>query len=97
MRWLLFLSRLAFICNSLFLVAVSLQFSRWFKDQQLEATLIITGYFMAMLLNPAAILCYGLLALNNRPKLSLIPRWLIVANCIFLLLQIFYLFYLNEQ
>lgn len=97
MRWLLFLSRLAFICNCFFLLAVSLQLTRWFQNQDAEATTIIIGYFMSVLLNPAAIICYLILFIRNKPKLAFIPTWLIIANTLFLFLQIFYIFHLNAQ
>jgi hypothetical protein len=97
MRWLLFLSRLAFICNCFFLLAVSLQLGKWFQNQDAEATTIIIGYFMSALLNPAAILCYLILFFSNKTKLLIVPKWIILLNCIFLLLQIFYLLHLNAQ
>lgn len=97
MRWLLFLSRLAFISNCFFLLAVSLQLGRWFQNQDAEATTIIIGYFMSVLLNPAAVLCYLLFFLLNKSRLQIVPKWLIIANCIFLILQIFYITKLNAQ
>jgi hypothetical protein len=97
MRRLLFLSRLAFICNVVFLVAVSLQLAKWFQNRDAEALVITIGYFMAALLNPAANLCYLLLFFVNRSKLAVIPLWLRIANAIFLVLQIFYIFHLNAK
>ncbi|MDQ6609326.1 MAG: hypothetical protein M3Y85_05855 [Bacteroidota bacterium] len=97
MRWVLFLSRVAFICNAFFMVAVSLQLMKWFQNQDAEATTIIIGYFMAALLNPAANLCCLILLAGNRKKLAIIPLWLMVANALFLLLQIFYIFHLNGK
>ena len=97
MRWLLFLSRLAFVCNAFFLVALSLQFVRWFQNPDAESLVIIIGYFMAMLLNPAAVLCCVLLFVRNRSKLQIVPKWLMVANALFLAFQVFYLFHLNAQ
>lgn len=97
MRWLLFLSRLAFICNCFFLLAVSLQLTRWFQNQDAEATTIIIGYFMAALLNPAAILCYLVLFFANKNKLQIVPTWIIILNILFLFFQLFYLFHLNAQ
>jgi len=95
MRWLLFLSRLAFICNCFFLLAVSLQLGRWFQNQDAEALTIIIGYFMSVPVNAATILCYIILLPRNKMKLQIVPKWLIIANCLFLLLQIFYIFHLN--
>ena len=97
MRWLLFLSRLAFICNTFFLVALSLQFGRWFQNEDVESLVIIIGFFMSGILNPAAVLCYILLFFLNRNKLAVVPLWLRVANALFLLLQVFYIFHLNAQ
>lgn len=95
MRWLLFLSRLAFVCNCFFLLAVSLQLSRWFQNQDAESLTIIIGYFMSVPLNFVTILCYVILFFTNRKGLQSVPRWLIIANGLFLLLQIFYIFHLN--
>lgn len=97
MRWLLFLSRLAFVCNTFFLVALSLQFGRWFQNEDAESLVIIIGYFMAGLLNTAAVLCYILLFLLNRSRLAVVPTWLRIANFLFLVLQAFYIFHLNAQ
>jgi hypothetical protein len=97
MRWLLFLSRLAFICNVVFLIAVSLQLVRWFKNQDAEALVITIGYFMAAILNPVANLCYLLLFFFNRRTLAMVPLWLRISNAIFLLLQIFYIYHLNAK
>ena len=97
MRWLLFLSRLAFICNVVFLVAVSLQLVKWFQNRDAEALVITIGYFMAILLNPAANLCCLLLFFINMQKLSIVPLWLRIANFIFLLLQLYYLYHLNAK
>ena len=95
MRWLLFLTRLAFICNLFFLLAVSLQLSRWFQNQDAEALVIIIGYFMAALVNPVANICVLFLLLQDRIKLAAVPRWLLFSNGLFLILQIIYLIHLN--
>lgn len=95
MRRLLFLSRLAFICNVFFLLAVSLQLTRWFQNQDAEALVIIIGYFLVALINPIANFCYFYLLLGNRERLQVVPSWLSVSNFVFFILQIIYLLYLN--
>lgn len=95
MRWLLFLSRLAFVCNVFFLLAVSLQLARWFQNQDAEALVIIIGYFLAAIFNPAANLSYLVLAVANKSRLRPVPRWLLISNVVFLFLQAFYLINLN--
>lgn len=97
MRWLLFLSRLAFVCNAFFLVALSLQFTRWFKNDDAESLVIIIGYFMAMLLNPAAVLCCAILFLRSRVTFQTLPKWLVIANALFLAFQAFYILHLNGR
>lgn len=96
MRWLLFLSRLAFICNVCFLLAFSLKLTKWIADQDLSATIIVIGFVMVVLFNPLVNLCYLVLALVRRKALSMVPAWLITANIFFLLLQFFYILYLND-
>jgi hypothetical protein len=95
MRWLLFLSRLAFLCNVFFLLAVSLQLTRWFQNPDAEAYVIIIGYFMVALINPLANFCALLVFFNKREKFALMPSWVVIANVVFLFLQIIYLLYLN--
>lgn len=97
MRWLLFLSRLAVVCNAFFLLALSLQFMRWFQNPDAESTVVILGYFMAMLLNPVAVLCYAVLFFRNRQKLLPLPRWVVVVNVLFLFLQLYYILHLNGR
>jgi hypothetical protein len=95
MRWLLFLSRLAFLCNVFFLLAVSLQLTRWFQNQDAEAFVIIIGYFMVAFINPIANFCSLFVFFNRRSALRVVPQWLLVSNFVFFILQIIYLFYLN--
>ena len=97
MRWLLFLSRLAFICNVFFLLAVSLQLFRWFQNQDAEATVIILGYVMVLFFNPVANLCYLFLFFRSPAKLQAVPKWVMVANALFLLFQILYIIFLHDR
>ena len=95
MRWLLFLSRLAFICNIFFLLAFSLQLSNWVKEEQITSTIVILGYVMGFSLNPIVNLCYLVTGIISRKKLAIVPLWLIVANVLFLVIDAFYLLYIN--
>jgi hypothetical protein len=96
MRWLLFLSRVAFICNIFFLVAFSLQLTHWIKNEQLTSTIIMIGYVMGFIVNPFVNLCYLVTAVMPGKKLKAIPAWLVTANILFLVIQILYIFYLND-
>ena len=95
MRWLLFLSRLAFICNIFFLLAFSIQISSWIKDQDITDYVITIGFVMAFIINPAVNLCYLFTSIIAKKKLAIVPLWLIVANVLFLVIDAFYLLYIN--
>ena len=96
MRWLLFLSRLAFICNVFFLLAISLQFSDWLKNEDLSGTIAIIGYFMVALINPLVNMFYLALFLIRKKFWQVVPSWIFTANILFLVMQIFYILYLND-
>lgn len=95
MRWLLSLSRLAFICNLFFLLAFSIQVSNWVKDEQLVSTIVVIGYVLGFLINPVTNICYLFTAIITRRKLNIVPAWLIVANVLFLVIDAFYILYIN--
>ena len=96
MRWLLFLSRLAFICGIAFLLSLSLLVKDWVKDESLVSTIITIGFFMGMLIVPLTLLCYLVLWLSGKGLTKAVPRWLIIANILFLLVFIGYIIYNNS-
>ena len=95
MRWLLFLSRVAFICNLLFLLSFSLRIYSWVKDENIAGTIIITGYVLSVIFNPVVNLSYLVFFWVKRKSLSVVPAWLIAMNILFLILQLVYLLLLN--
>ena len=97
MRWILKLSRLAFICNIFFLLAFSLQLSSWIKNEQLTSTVVLIGYVMGFLLNPVANISYLAFGIFSRKSLQIVPSWLIVANVLFLVIDAFYILYINNH
>lgn len=97
MRPLLFLTRLAFICNVCFALAFSIQLCDWLSNGDLSSTIFVLGYFLALVLNPLANLCYlAALLLRKKPG-SFVPRWLSIANLVFLFLQIAYILFFHDQ
>jgi hypothetical protein len=96
MRFILFLSRIAFICNICFLFAFSLQLTNWIHNEQLSSTLVVAGYVMGFVINPLVIILYLLTFLISRKKLKALPSWLITANILFFVIQILYILYLND-
>jgi len=97
MIWLLKLSRLAFVCNLFFLLAFSLQISGWIKNEQLTSTIVIIGYVFGFLLNPLCNFCYLVFGIFSRNSLKKVPSWLIVANVLFLVIDAFYILYINAH
>jgi len=95
MRWLLFLSKLAFICNLLFIPAFILQIKNFIGDVDLSSYIIIIGFVFAILFNPVTNFCYLVLFFIDKKKLSILPVWLIVINILFLFLQVIFLLLMN--
>lgn len=95
MTWLLKLSRIAFICNLFFLLAFSLQLTNWISDEQLTSTILMIGYLMGFVLNPLTNFSYLVFGIFSRKSLIVIPAWLIVANVLFLVIDAFYILYIN--
>jgi len=96
MRWLLFLSRLAFICGICFLLSFSLLLQDWIKDEELKSTIITIGYLMGMIVLPLVNLCYLVVLIVKGRLKEFVPLWLIIINLLFLLTLIFFIFYLND-
>jgi ABC-type molybdate transport system permease subunit len=98
MRWLPFLSRVAFICNLFFLLSVLLQWKYVALHPTITSTIIITGLFLApFVFNPLVNLFYLLMLLRRKGAATVVPTWLMRANFIFLLLQtVFALFFLYD-
>ena len=95
MRWLLFLSKLAFICNLIFVPAFILQIKDFIHNQNLSSYIIIIGFVLAFLFNPISNFCYLFFFFVNKKKLSIVPGWLIVINILFLFLQVVFLLLMN--
>ena len=92
MRWLLFLSRVAFICNLFSVLALLLLWKNIISQQAVVGTIGVLGYVLAIVFNPFVNLCYGTLLVTKRSLLAIIPQWLLLANFVFLILQLLYIF-----
>ncbi len=100
MKIVLFLSRFTFVCNIAFALFV---FFRWLEIRKPAEVpgdrvvnipffkdLIITLGAAAIIINLIMNIIYFIFLLTG--KLKVFPRWLIVSNFLFLLLQICYFF-----
>ena len=96
LKWLLVLSRVAFICNICFLIAFSIQMVDWIKNEDITSMIALIGYVMGFVINPLLVFCYLVISLISRKKLKAVPSWLLTANILFLVIQILYILYLND-
>jgi hypothetical protein len=96
MRFVLFLSRIAFICNIFSLFAIVVLWKNIITAQAVVSTIGIIGYFLAVVFNPLVNFLYLVLLLRKKLFIN-IPGWLVIANFIFLLLQLQYILFLNDK
>jgi hypothetical protein len=96
MRWLKFLSKLSFICGIFFLLSVSLLVKEWIADPTTASTIITIGYTMGIIVIPLTVLIYAGVLIARKKLSSMVPLWLVLANCFFLLALIYFIFYLND-
>jgi len=95
MRWLLFLSRLAFICGLFFLLTLSLLVKDWIRDESLVSTIITIGFFMGMVVVPVTLISYLVVWVAGKKPVSIVPRWLIIGNILVMLILLTYIIYIN--
>jgi len=101
MKVLSFFSRFTFICNIAFLFFV---FFRWLEMRKpvternevlgsvpFLKNLIVTLGFTAIAINIAMHIVYVIFMFSG--KLKRVPGWLILANFLFLVLQVYYFFF----
>ena len=97
MRLLRFLSRLAFICNVCFLVSCGLQYLPALPDNALTSNIITLGYFGVIFVNFFINLIVVILFLLRRLWTTGIPRWLLIVNFIFFIVQILLFYHFNHS
>ncbi len=99
MRWLSFLSKLALVCNIFFLLSVALHFNSFLKDQAIVSTIVIIGYALAVFIfTPLVNMIYFALLILRKRLFDIVPKWLMLTNFVFLLLQILYvILFLNDS
>ncbi len=95
MRWLLFLSKLAFICGICFLLSLSLLAGSWTKDEAISSTIIIIGFVIGLLVVPITLVCY--LVVLVKKKIVPVPLWLVISNIIFMFILLLYILFINVK
>jgi hypothetical protein len=96
-RWLLFLSKLAFICNLAFLVSFVFRITNLLSNYDIKAYIIIIGWLLSVIVNPVVVFIYLLVFWVKRNSLAIVPVWLIVMNILFLFLQLVFLLVMNVE
>ena len=99
MRWLSFLSKLALVCNFFFLLSVLLHFNSFLEDQAVVSTIVIIGYALAVFIfTPLINMIYFSFLVLRKKLFNVVPKWLVLTNFVFLLLQILYvILFLNDS
>lgn len=87
MAVLRFFSRIVFLFNLAFLFTLLLQYKSFVKDGSTTSTIVVAGYLVAPFLNIILNIITGILYLLRRPVHRHVPRWLLLANFIILLVQ----------
>lgn len=93
MKGLSFFSRLAFLCNVLFIVCLVIQRTEVSMAQGVISSTVITlGWFLAPILNLVVNIFYAMVLLKRKQLPA--PKWVVTLNVFFLALQFFYHFIL---
>jgi len=95
MRWLLFLSRLAFICGICFLLSLAIQISNRGGNEAISSTIIIIGFVIGLLVVPATLICYVVVLVKK--KILPVPLWLVISNIVFMFILMLYIIFINVE
>jgi len=88
MRWIYFLSRVTFICNLIYLLALYMRLHPSFPEVFMTSTIIIIGTVMAFFGTVAVNLVYLWMLVTGAKIGKYMPVWLALANFVFLLVQV---------
>jgi len=92
MRLLLFLQRVTFICNLLFILCLVIRYTNnSIGIQSLQSSVIILGLIVSFILGTVVNISEAVLLFNR--KIALGPYWLRTFNFLVFLFQIAYYFY----
>jgi hypothetical protein len=95
MRRLIFLSKIALICNLFFAVCFVLRYHDFVHNNDVNALLLILGWLMPPILN--TVFCLGIFSLVIKRKPSPVASWVTIVNMLFLLFQILFFFVFNAR
>ena len=87
---LLFFCRVAFICNICFVLAWLVQYMPVSPRGHIASTIIVLGAGLAVILNIVINFFVIISLLTKKTNWQLFPRWLIISNFLFLIVQIIF-------
>jgi hypothetical protein len=87
MTKLLFLSRVALLCNICFVITLLMHYVPVLSQGVITSTVIILGTVMAIVINALMNFLYLIIALSGQRLQNLVPLWIIIINFLFLILQ----------
>jgi len=88
MQNLLFLMRVAFICNVCLLLTWLTKYASFLPEGFISSTVFVLGIAVSLFLNLILNLVLLGLFIMGKPIGQLFPRWLLIINLIFLILQL---------
>ena len=88
MRWLLFLSKVTFICNICFILCLLLRHTHITFTEAFSEFVIIQGWLMSVVFN--VLFGAAVIAARAGQRPTDVPVWIIAANFAAMLLQLFY-------
>jgi hypothetical protein len=88
MRWLLFLLRVALICNLFFVACVFFRYKDVIGEQALKGFIVVVGWLLAPIITVIANVLFLALYFLKKQPLSIIPGWMLVFNLIMQLAQL---------
>lgn len=91
MQPILFLMRVSFFCNILFLFVLSIHFIPIHTNNDLLSTAIIIGLIIAPCINMITNIIVGYISIFQHIKIKALPIWICVSNAICLILQLVYI------
>ncbi|ANH80759.1 hypothetical protein A8C56_06995 [Niabella ginsenosidivorans] len=96
MRWLIFLSKVAFLCGVTVILALSLLFYEWNKGETVSSSIITSGYVLGLVMIPLINVIYLICWAAGKKPGAIVPKWIIIFNILCLLLIFVYIFFIND-
>ncbi len=85
---LLFFSRVALLCNICFLITYLLRNVPFISNGIVTSTIIVMGNVLSIVINMLVNILYVFIALTGKPISTYLPKWIIIVNFLFFILQV---------